>query len=73
MIVLTEEMIESLRTPRGGFNRATTDALGISWPLVSGWKKSLIGTSISDRRWREALKARTHERHIFRGNTRKSR
>lgn len=71
MITLTRELIESLRTPAGGFNRATIDALGTGWPLVSGWIDRAIGTEVSDRAWRSAQKARTEQRHFYRGNTRR--
>ncbi len=57
MIVLTQELIESLMTENGGYTQATTEALGIGWPLQSGWKLRLIGTSLSDKRWREAVSA----------------
>ncbi len=33
--------IESLRTPNGGFTRATLESLGVSWPPPKGWKKKL--------------------------------
>lgn len=68
MILLTDEKIESLRTPRGGFNRATAEALGVSWPLQRGWKLVLIGSEVSDKRWKEAVRAAATERHFFRGN-----
>ena len=57
MIVLTNELIEQLMTEKGGYTQATTDALGVSWPLQAGWKQRLIGTSISDKSWREAVSA----------------
>lgn len=73
MITLTRELIESLRTSAGGFNRATIETIGVAWPLSSGWIDRTIGREISDRAWRLAQQARTQERHFFRGNTRTKR
>lgn len=70
MIVLTADLIEQLRTPAGGFNQETMEIITL-WPLQSGWKERLIGTTISDRNWKRALKAKCHKRHVYRGNTRK--
>lgn len=70
MIVLTEEHIEQLRTPAGGFNKETMEIIG-AWPLSEGWKERLVGQAISNRAWSEVLKARLKVRHFFRGNTRR--
>lgn len=67
MIVLTDERIEQLRTPHGGFNKEAMEIIGV-WPLTSGWKRRLAGTSISNRNWSLALRAKERKRHIFRGN-----
>lgn len=70
MIVLTSELIEQLRTPKGGFNQRTMEQLGV-WPLVAGWKERLVGKKVGDRRWRSALAASKRETHRYRGNTRR--
>jgi hypothetical protein len=72
MIVLTPEHIEQLRTPQGGFNQETMELIG-EWPLVAGWQERLIGQKVADRKWKAALKAKTGQRHFYRGNTRKHR
>jgi len=73
MILLTRESIEKLRTPAGGFNQATADALAICWPLQPGWIERLIGTEISNKRWRDAQRAAAQGAiYRRRGNTRKA-
>lgn len=39
---LTKQSIEALRSENGGYSRAISDALGVAWPLVQGWKEKLI-------------------------------
>ncbi|GGG61409.1 hypothetical protein [Hymenobacter glacieicola] len=46
LVKLTAEMIESLQTPKGGYDRATLAKLGVSWPPPKGWKKRLIGKPV---------------------------
>ena len=72
MIILTIDLIEQLKTPKGGINQETMELIG-SWPLTEGWKDRLIGARVSDKIWKAAMKARAHERHVFRGNTRSRR
>lgn len=57
MITITAQHIAQLRTPKGGFNKATMDVLAVMWPLQEGWQERLIGYQVGDRRWREAVKA----------------
>ena len=45
-IILTKAILESLRTPSGGFNRKTLTLLGVGWPPTKKWKRKLVGTSI---------------------------
>lgn len=71
MHTVTRELLETLRTPAGGFTRATVQALGVAWPLVSGWMDRLEGTPISDKQLRDAERASAAGPiHRFRGNTR---
>ena len=42
-VLLTKELLNNARTPRGGFNARQTNLFGISYPLPHGWLKSLIG------------------------------
>ena len=56
MIMITENHIKQVRTPNGGFNQATLEALG-EWPLSAGWKLRLIGREISNQAWKDAVNA----------------
>ncbi len=38
---ITREMIESARTPAGGWTRQQLAAWGVKWPPCKGWKKRL--------------------------------
>lgn len=47
-ITLDREMVEALRTDRGGFTKATVTALGLHWKaLTKGWPAALVGTQIA--------------------------
>jgi len=71
MIIFTHEHIEQLRTPAGGFNQAAMEVIG-NWPLHAGWYARLLGTKVSDRKWRQAVNAaKRGPVHRFRGNTRR--
>lgn len=56
MITITEDHIEQVRTPSGGFNQAAMEALGC-WPLSTGWKERLIGSAVSNKAWKDAVSA----------------
>jgi hypothetical protein len=56
MILITENHIKQVRTPNGGFNQATLEALGC-WPLSTGWKLRLIGREVSNQAWKDAVNA----------------
>ncbi len=45
-IQITNELIESGRSERGGWSRAQLAILGIPWPPPSGWKKTVVGHHI---------------------------
>jgi len=73
MHTITEETLERLKTPAGGYNEATMTILNC-WPLTAGWREWLIGRQISDRKLKEAIAAAARgKKHIFRGNTRRRR
>lgn len=38
----TNDIIEALRTPAGGFTRAGLESIGVPWPPPKGWRKNLI-------------------------------
>jgi hypothetical protein len=56
MIVITEDHIKQVRTPAGGFNQATLEALGV-WPLSAGWQSRLVGREVSNQAWKDAVSA----------------
>lgn len=47
MFKVTKEWIDAYKTPNGGYCAAQLKMLGISFPLVSGWKDKAIGRLIS--------------------------
>ena len=70
MILITEDHIKQIRTPAGGFNQATMEALGC-WPLHGGWKEWLIGRQVSNKAWKDAVNAaKRGPIYRRRGNTR---
>ena len=54
-IEVTEELIMTLSTKAGGWDRETLAALGVSWPPARGWKQGIIGKKIDSTRL-DALK-----------------
>lgn len=55
---LTIPLIDACRTPARGFTKATTAALGVKFPLVTGWVRRLVGTTISQAQYDQALAGR---------------
>lgn len=46
----TNEIIEALRTPAGGFTRKGLESIGVPWPPPKGWRKNLIrDNALADR------------------------
>lgn len=39
---ITEEILETLKTQKGGYTRETLAILGVPWPPKRGWKKALL-------------------------------
>lgn len=50
MKILTEELLNTFMTHRGGWRKRTILLLGEEWPLRNGWRQRLIGTLIDDER-----------------------
>jgi len=48
-ITLTQAILESLRTPSGGYSRNTLMLIGVGWPPYKKWKKKLVGTTIDSK------------------------
>lgn len=46
-VVLTRELIESARTPNGGFTKSQLAAIGIAWPPPQDWIEQKIGERIT--------------------------
>lgn len=46
-IVLTHEIIESARTPNGGFTKSQLAAIGIPWPKPTDWIEQVVGKRIT--------------------------
>lgn len=46
-IILTREIIESARTPNGGFTKSQLAAIGVEWPAPLDWIEEKIGSIIS--------------------------
>ncbi len=47
-MVITEEVLESVKSLRGGYTRAILNVLGVAWPPRHGWRKRLVGTTVPD-------------------------
>jgi hypothetical protein len=62
-MILTKEVIKSLRTEKGGFTKATLTALGADWNdakggPVKGWYESILGKIVTDEQYRAAVAGR---------------
>ena len=44
--LVTNELLESLKTPRGQWHNRDLAAIGVPIPLVKGWKQRVIGQPI---------------------------
>jgi hypothetical protein len=42
------ELIESLKSPKGGYTKQALATIGVSWPPKSGWKANFILTGKAD-------------------------
>lgn len=45
-IIITETLLDTYRSDRGGWTKDTIMAFGVSWPLKKGWRRRLIGSAI---------------------------
>ena len=52
---LKAEDREAGQSSNGGWSKAQVELLGVEWPLVSGWKKALIGKEVSDSAYQRFL------------------
>ena len=44
---LNRQRMEQLRSTKGGYTKALTEALGVPWPLVKGWKTQIESSNRS--------------------------
>lgn len=47
MFTITKDWINKHKTPKGSWTKAQTTALGLEWPLTSGWRGRIDGTIIT--------------------------
>lgn len=64
-MILTHEILENSRSPRGGWNRKQLEILGVAWPPLKGWKRKLIGTDLEAEKFDKlmALAGNEHKSH----------
>ena len=46
-MIITNELIESLKTRNGGWTKRSLAVLGINWPPTKGWKNRIIGNELA--------------------------
>ena len=52
---LTRENIHAAGSSGTGFNRGQLAVLGIEWPPKKGWLTQLIGTEVSDEKYKKFM------------------
>jgi len=52
---ITDGLICSLQTKRGGYTKETLEGFGITWPPEQGWKNVIIGGNMSEERYERLL------------------
>ena len=52
---VTKEVIKSLETGNGGFNKKTLSLFGVKWPPKKGWQKKILGKEIDPYKYNELL------------------
>ena len=45
--IITKEWIDINKTVNGGYTRLQAQALGLTWPLTKGWKRNIVGATIT--------------------------
>ena len=55
---ITSEFIEAGRSTAGGYSKKQLALIGVDWPPVKGWKRSVIGQEISTRTGEEFIRLR---------------
>ena len=44
---VTSSWLDKNKTAAGGYTRKQVEAIGLKWPLVSGWKREIVGKVIT--------------------------
>ena len=47
-MMITDKWLTDNKTKAGGYTKSQLALIGVKWPPVSGWKKSVINTEISE-------------------------
>jgi hypothetical protein len=55
-MILTRDLVYSVQSENGGWNKNQLQLMGVQWPLVSGWIDTILQRSIPDEHW-EQVKA----------------
>lgn len=58
MITLSHRCLHEAASNNGGWNKAQLALLGIEWPPVQGWLRSLVGKEVSDQTWGQVMALR---------------
>lgn len=45
MIKMTRQLLESGRTPKGGFSKMSLNAIGVTYPLKKHWTDSVLSST----------------------------
>jgi hypothetical protein len=47
-MIITDEWLVNNKTKAGGYTKTQLALVGVDWPPVHGWKKTVIGTELSE-------------------------
>jgi len=48
-MIITNELIEQLKTAAGGWTKESLALMGVDWPPQKGWKERIIGNEMDER------------------------
>ncbi len=57
-MILTKELIHSVKNGTGGWNKPQLELLGVKWPPPKGWIERLAGTEIEEGKFTQILSLR---------------
>jgi ribonuclease HI len=67
MHTITHDLLRALKTGPGGYTRVTLKALGVKWPPTNGWTRTIVGQSITNEQYEQALAGRTAKKKKKKG------